>query len=220
MAASPPRADATRIAGLHLLADDDPRWPHDVLAQAQAACAGGAAAVQLRAKHCGDREALRLARELRALTAAAGLLLLVNDRFDLALACGADGVHLGQQDLAPGRLPAAARARLLIGRSTHNLEQVQRARSEGVDYLGFGPVFGTRSKASAYPARGVEQLAAAARGAAPLPVIAIGGIDAARAALAARAGAAGVAVISAVAAAEDPLRAVRGLVLALRGAAP
>ena len=216
--ASPARAAGSRLIGLHLLADDDPRWRHGARAQATAACAGGAAVVQLRAKHAGDAAALALARELRSLTAAAGLLLVVNDRFDLALACGADGVHLGQDDLPPARLPAAARARLLVGRSTHSLEQVRRARAEGVDYLGFGPVFGTSSKASPWSPRGCEALAEAVRSAAPLPVIAIGGIDAERAAEAARAGAAGVAVISAVAAAADPLRAVRELVLGLREA--
>jgi len=202
-----------------VLADDDPRWKQDALAQARAACAGGAAVVQLRAKRATDREALRLARAIRALTRAAGLLFVMNDRFDLALASGADGVHLGQDDLPPARLPAAVRARLLVGRSTHTLEQVARAQGEGVDYLGFGPVFGTRSKESAWTARGPELLAEAVRRAAPRPLIAIGGIDRARAAEAMRAGAAGVAVISAVAAAADPLKAVRELAQALRGAA-
>jgi thiamine-phosphate pyrophosphorylase len=207
--------DPKRVAGLHVLADDDPRWRNRVLAQARAACAGGAAVVQLRAKHATDREALALAREIRELTRKAGLLFVLNDRFDLALASGADAVHLGQDDFPPARIPASARAALLVGRSTHTLEQVQRARGEGVDYLGFGPVFGTTSKESAYSARGAALLAKAVECAGGLPVIAIGGIDAARAAEAAKAGAAGVAVISAVADALDPERAVRELVSGL-----
>jgi thiamine-phosphate diphosphorylase len=209
------RRNRERFAGLHVLADDDPRWRHAPLAQARAACTGGAAVVQLRAKHATDRDALALAREIRDLTRAAGLLFVMNDRFDLALASGADGVHLGQDDFPPARVPADARARLLVGRSTHTLEQVRRARGESVDYLGFGPVFGTTSKESAYTARGAVLLARAVECAGELPVIAIGGIDAARAAEAAKAGATGVAVISAVANADDPERAVRALVRAL-----
>ena len=119
-----------RLAGLHVLADDDPRWPRDPVAQAEAACAGGAAVVQLRCKRATDGEALRLAGAVRARTRAAGVLFVVNDRFDLALAAEADGVHLGQEDLPPARLPAAARERLLVGRSTHTLAQARAAARE------------------------------------------------------------------------------------------
>jgi thiamine-phosphate pyrophosphorylase len=207
---------SARVTGLHVLADDDPRWRLDPPAQAAAACAGGASVVQLRAKRAGDREVLRWAREIRAATRAAGVLFFVNDRFDLALLCEADGVHLGQDDLPPARLPAAARARLLVGRSTHTLEQARAARDEAVDYAAFGPVFGTGSKASEFAPRGLRLVAEAARAVAPLPLVAIGGIDLARAAEVRAAGAAGVAVISAVAGADDPVAATRALVAALR----
>jgi thiamine-phosphate pyrophosphorylase len=210
-----------RLAGLYVLADDDPRWRRDPPAQAAAACAGGAAVVQLRAKRAGDRQALAWAREIRALTRDAGALFFVNDRFDLALLAGADGVHLGQDDLPPGRLPASARARLLVGLSTHTLEQARAARAEPLDYAAFGPVFGTHSKDSPYPPRGVAQLAEVARLLAPLPLVAIGGIDLANAPALRAAGAAGAAVISAVAGAEDPVAATRALCAALRAdAAP
>jgi thiamine-phosphate pyrophosphorylase len=199
-----------------VLADDDPRWGRDPVSQARAACAGGAAAVQLRAKRATDREALAWAREIRAVARAHGTLFFVNDRFDLALAAGADGVHLGQDDLPPGALPAAARARLLVGLSTHSLDQVRDAGAAPVDYVAFGPVFGTASKDSPWAARGLALLEDAARLAAPRPLVAIGGIDLARAPACARAGAAGVAVISAVAAAPDPEAAARALVAALR----
>ena len=126
---------AARWAGLHVLCDDDPRWPHDVVAQARAACAGGAAVVQLRAKHATDTTALAWARELRAITREAGAALVVNDRFDLALAAGADGVHLGQTDLPPDVVPDEVRARLAIGRSTHTLDEARAARDEPVDYV-------------------------------------------------------------------------------------
>ena len=207
-----------RLAGLHVLADDDPRWPRDPLAQAEAACAGGAAVVQLRCKHATDAEALRLARGVRARTRAAGALFFVNDRFDLALAVEADGVHLGQEDL-PARLPAAARARLLVGRSTHTLEQARAAAREDVDYVALGPIFGTASKASPWPARGVALAGETARAVAPLPLVAIGGVDADGARALAAAGVAGVAVISAVAAASDPEAAVRALKSALESGA-
>jgi thiamine-phosphate pyrophosphorylase len=206
---------AERFCGVHVLADDHPRWKRDPVAQARAACAGGAAVVQLRAKHATDREVLAWAREIRALTRAAGTAFVVNDRFDLALLCEADGVHLGQEDVPPGRVPSDVRARLALGRSTHTPEQARAASDEPVAYVAFGPVFGTTSKASPYAARGLEALADVARELSPRPVVAIGGIDAASAGEAARAGARGVAVISAVAAADDPEAATRALVRAL-----
>ncbi len=209
-----------RIAGLHVLIDDDPRWPHGSAAQAEAACAGSAAVIQLRAKHSSDRVVLELAREIRRWTRAVGALFFVNDRFDLALLCEADGVHLGQEDLAPERIPPVARARLLVGRSTHTLEEVRCAVVAGADYVAFGPVFETTSKATSHVPCGIAALAAAVYAAAPQPVIAIGGIDAERAAAAARAGAAGAAVISAVAEAQNPQAAVRALAQALSAAHP
>lgn len=209
-----PRPSDGRLRGLFVLADDDPRWRNAPAAQARAACEGGARVVQLRAKYGTDRETLALAAEIRAVTRACDALFFLNDRFDLALLAGADGVHLGQDDLPPARLPAAARARLLVGRSAHTLEQARAACAEPVDYIAFGPVFGTTSKESRYQARGVAMLVEAARIVAPRPLVAIGGIEAARAGEAMRAGAVGVAVISAVAGAADPVAATRALVAA------
>jgi len=212
----PGRAAAGRIAGLHVLADDDPRWPRD---PARAACEGGASVVQLRAKHATDRQALAWARAIGALVRQAGALFFVNDRFDLALLAGADGVHLGQEDLPPARLPAEARARLLVGRSTHTLAQAEGAAAEAADYVAFGPLFGTVSKRTPWAAVGLEALAQVVRRVAPRPVVAIGGIDAAGAAAAREAGAAGVAVIGAVAGAPDAREATRALAAAFAGAA-
>ena len=140
----------------------------------------------------------------------------MNDRFDLALLCDADGVHLGQLDAAQGDLPEAARA-LAIGRSTHTLEQARSAAEEAVDYVAFGPVFATKSKESEYGERGLAALAQAAAAVAPLPMIAIGGIDAANAAKVVGAGAAGAAVIGAIAASEQPERAAATLAAILAG---
>ncbi len=214
-----PAPSEARLAGLHVLADDDARWSRDPVSQAEAACAGGAAVVQLRAKRTPDREVLHWARAIRRLTREAGALLIVNDRFDLALLAEADGVHLGQDDLPPACLPAAARARLLVGRSTHSLDQAREACREPVDYVACGPVFGTRSKDTPYAARGLELLGEVARACAPRPVVAIGGIEAGNLPAVLEAGAAGAAVISAVAAAPDPLAATRRLVGLWRAAA-
>lgn len=212
--------DPRRLHGLHVLADDDPRWPHDPCEQAEAACRGGAAVVQLRCKHSPDRRTLAWGKTIRSETRKSGTLFLVNDRFDLALALDADGVHLGQDDLSPHRIPAAARDRLLVGYSTHTLEQARSARQENVDYLALGPIFGTTSKESPWPAPGLSGLRAAACAVAPLPLIAIGGIDCERAGEIVRAGASGAAVISAVAASADPVAATRLLVEALAAAEP
>jgi thiamine-phosphate pyrophosphorylase len=201
---------------VHVLADDDPRWSRGPVEQARAACAGGAAVVQLRCKHSTDRETLACARAIRALTRTSRVLFVVNDRFDLALLADADGVHLGQDDLPPAQIPEELRKRLLVGRSTHTLAQVRAARAEPVDYIAFGPVYGTRSKTSAHAARGIARLRRCARLVAPTPLVAIGGIDAERAAQVAEAGADAIAVISAVAAAEDMQAATRDLVAAVR----
>ena len=209
------RAPPAKIRGLHVLADDDPRWARDPVEQARAACAGGAAVVQLRCKRATDRQLLAWAAAIRALTRASEALFFVNDRFDLAVLADADGVHLGQHDLPPARIPKAVRERLLIGRSTHTLDQARVACGEPVDYVAFGPVYGTRSKQSPYDARGLAQLEECARLVAPRPLVAIGGIDARGAAEVATAGAAGIAVISAVAAADDMEAATRKLVAAL-----
>lgn len=206
-----------RFDGVFVLADDDPRWKHGPVEQARAACAGGARVVQLRAKHAGDRETLRWAEEIRALTREAGVGFFVNDRFDLALAADADGVHLGQDDLPPGDLPAVARERLLLGCSTHTLDQLHATARSAPDYLAFGPVFGTRSKESRYSARELPLLREAVQAASDRPLVAIGGIDVDNAADVAAAGATGAAVISAVADADDPVSAVRGLVAAFSG---
>ena len=198
--------------GLHVLVDDDPRWQRDPVEQARAACAGGAAVVQLRVKHAGDQQTLTWGRAIRSLTRQRDARFVMNDRFDLALACEADAVHLGQTDLPPRALPPAARKVLAVGRSTHDLDQARAARQEAVDYVAFGPLFGTTTKESEYSERGLEALARVVAAVSPLPVVAIGGIDAARVASVVAAGASGLAVISAVAAAFDPEAAVRELV--------
>jgi thiamine-phosphate pyrophosphorylase len=205
------------FSGLHVLADDDPRWKHDPIAQARAACAGGARVVQLRAKRATDSRALAWAREIRALSRAAGVAFVVNDRVDLALACEADAVHLGQDDLPPADARRIAPG-LAIGRSTHDAGQLARALDEPIDYVAYGPLFGTASKDTGYDARGLAALREIASHCGALPLVAIGGIDASNCAAARAAGAHGIAVISAIAQAADPVAAVREIAAAFERA--
>ena len=176
----------------------------------RAALRGGAPAIQLRMKDAPAREMAALARTLLAETREAGALLFINDRVDVALATGADGAHVGQDDL-----PAAAARRIappgfLIGVSAETVELARRAAEDGADYVGVGPVHATGSKADAGAAVGlgrITEVASAVR----IPVVGIGGIAIGNAPAVIRAGAAGVAVISAVMRADDPEAAVRAL---------
>jgi thiamine-phosphate pyrophosphorylase len=150
--------------------------------------------VQLRLKNLSTAELIDEGQPFRDLCARSGVTFVVNDDVDAALALDADGVHLGQGDEGAERARAAG---LLLGRSASTVEE---ARSADADYLGAGPVWATPSKLDAEPPIGVEGLAAICA-AVHVPVVAIGGIDAANAAACIRAGAAGVAVIRA---ASDP----------------
>ncbi|HEX5724986.1 MAG TPA: thiamine phosphate synthase [Longimicrobiaceae bacterium] len=204
---------ASRLA---LVVVTDPGVPagRTVPAVVRAALRGGAPAVQLRVKEGSARELVELAGALRAETRAAGALLFVNDRVDVALAAGADGAHVGENDL-----PVAAARRLsppgfLLGVSAATPEAARRAERDGADYVGVGPVYATASKADAGEAVGVERVAAVAA-AVRIPVVGIGGITVASAGEVARAGAAGVAVISAVMRADDPEAAARALLAAV-----
>jgi len=178
----------------------------------RAALAGGADAVQLRDKEAGGGELYRVALEALKLMRKGGgsPLFLVNDRVDVALAAGADGVHLGQEDL-----PASAARRILgegavLGVSAGSVEEARAAEEEGADYLGVGPIFPTPSKPDAGEPLGLEGLRAIRR-VVNIPLVAIGGINEENLEEVFEAGADGVAVISAVASAPDLEEAVRRL---------
>lgn len=186
---------------------------------AQALLEAGAGALQLRLKHATAREILAIAAWARPLTRAHHAALVINDRLDLALAADADAVHLGQDDMPLARARELAAGRLQVGISTHNVAQVEAACQGGADYLGFGPVFATGTKANPDPVVGLTGLAAAVQAAsrwrdvavaaptAPVPVVAIGGISLATIAAVAATGAAGACVISAVNGAASPQHA-------------
>jgi thiamine-phosphate pyrophosphorylase len=175
--------------------------------------------IQLRTKHANDRQCLEWAREIRALTHESGARFVLNDRYDIALLAEADAVHLGQTDIPPSAIPEDVRKRLAIGRSTHTLEELETTQSEPVDYIAFGPVFGTTSKESEFDARGLEALTTAVRLAAPRPLVAIGGIQNHHLGDLRSAGVGGFAVISGVAGADDPILAARKLMTSFAGTA-
>lgn len=169
---------------------------------------GGAVGIQVREPRLSGRALLDLARALRTPFPPGKGLLLVNDRLDVALASGADGVQLGWRSFDPRSARSLLGPGRLLGVSTHSLEEVRAA--EGADFLIFGPIHETPSKRGLLPARGIEGIRRAVS-ATSLPVVAIGGIDPPRARECARAGASGVACIGAFFSARDPEAAARDL---------
>ena len=173
-----------------------------------------AAAVHLREKDLGGRELLALAQVVGAACRAAGQRFLVNDRIDVAVACGADGVHLPSAGVPPREARRLLGPGRLVGVSCHGEEDVRRAREGGADFATFGPVHATPSKLAYGPPLGLGALTRAAQ--LGLPLIALGGVDTENAAEARASGAHGVAVIRAWLAAADPATAVAALSRAVR----
>jgi thiamine-phosphate pyrophosphorylase len=200
------------VPRLILVTDRQATAGRDLVAVVTAALDAGLPAVQLRERDLPGRPLLALAETLRTATARTGALLFVNDRVDVALAVGADGVHLGGGSMP---VPAAREilgAAALVGVSTHAAAEVAEAAEAGADFAFFGPVWATPSKTG--PPQGEARLAEAAR-AARIPVLAIGGADVDRAPAVVAAGAAGMAVIRAILRAADPAAATRALLAAL-----
>ncbi len=183
--------------------------------------AAGPCMLQIRGKGCNAAQLAAIARAVLPLARATGVPLCVNDRLDVALAVGADAVHLGQDDLPLGDARHVARGRLLIGISTHDAEQARVAVAGGADYLGFGPIFATMTKTNPDRVVGTALLRDVATGiAAGIPVVAIGGIALRHVSELAAAGAAAAALIGAIDGAPDPTtagRAVNAAFAAARG---
>jgi thiamine-phosphate pyrophosphorylase len=204
-----------QVRGYYAILDAAPASLEDdgaLLDQARRLLAGAPCCLQLRAKEAGARAMLRAARRLVPLCREHRVPFCVNDRLDVAVAAGADVVHLGQDDLPLAdalKLRAElGRPDLVVGFSTHNREQALAAAAQGADYLGFGPVFATASKLNPDPVVGLEALAQVCR-AVSVPVVAIGGVGLAAVPAVAASGAASVALISAIAGAADPAAAGR-----------
>jgi thiamine-phosphate pyrophosphorylase len=191
------------VCGAH--PDAGGRSQNDLPSLLRAAITGGVDVVQLREKHLPDEELVSLARAAGALCARLGALLIVNDRPRVALEAGADGVHVGQEDMPVAEVRELVGPELLIGLSTHSQAQIDASDASVVDYIGVGPIHETPTKPGR-PAVGVELIRYAAAHA-PVPFFAIGGLDASNLTEALDAGAARACVLRAITGAEDPARA-------------
>jgi thiamine-phosphate pyrophosphorylase len=183
------------------------------VALAAACLAGGARLLQLRDKDESSAGVTGLAQRIVAAAHAAGAKVIVNDRADIALLSGADGVHVGQGDLPVAAVRALVGRTAIVGVSTHDREQIDAALAGDASYVAVGPVFGTATKDTGYAPRGLDLVRyAAGRG---KPIVAIGGITLARAEEVAAAGASALAVISDILVGSDPAARVRAFLARL-----
>lgn len=204
----PPRP-LVEVLRLCLVTDSTLCGERGVLAVVEAAVRGEVSCVQLREKALDTRTFVERARALKAWLAPRRVPLIINDRVDIALACGADGVHVGQSDMSPEDVRRFM-PRGLVGLSVESLAQLPAAERAPVDYYGISPVFATATKQDAARALGLDGLRTI-RARTTRPLVAIGGIHVGNAAAVMAAGADGLAVVSAVCAAEDPASAARAL---------
>ncbi len=210
---------------LTVITDEALARPRALVEVVREALAAGAPTIQLRLKEANARELLEAAQTFMPIVRSAGALFIINDRLDVALAAGADGVHLGPDDppvadaraVAADRLGAVADA-FIVGYSVDTPDGAARAEAEGADYLGVGAVYATENKSDAGEVIGLEGLRSVIE-AVSIPVVAIGSITPERAGAVAETGACGSAVIGAVMGAPDPAEAVRALLLPFGGAA-
>jgi len=219
---TPHLADRLRLI---VITDEELVWPRALSDVVRVALAAGAPTIQLRLKGASARELLVAALTLIPIVRSAGGLFIVNDRLDVALAAGADGVHLGPDDpsvldaraVAAETLGAAADG-FILGYSVDTPDAAARAEAEGADYLGVGAVYATANKSDAGDIIGLEGLKQVVE-AVSIPVVAIGGITPERANAVAETGACGTAVIGAVMGSREPAEAVRALLSPLGGPA-
>jgi thiamine-phosphate pyrophosphorylase len=200
---------------LYTIADTLGRAELSFIDLAEKLCAGGARLLQLRVKDLPTRDFLATAQEVRGICRRYNCLLIINDRADIALAVDADGVHVGQEDLPLAAARKVLGSSKIVGVSTHDPQQAVEAERGGADYIGFGPLFGTNTKATGYTARGLDQLREI-RKLVALPIVAIGGVTAERAPSALAAGANAVAMISDLVLASDVTAKVRETLQALK----
>ena len=188
---------------LLLYAVTDQAWVGEqtLYQQVEAALQGGVTCVQLREKNLGEADFLQEAKDICALCRRHGVLFIVNDNVDIALACGADGIHVGQEDMAAGEVRRRVGGDMIIGVSVHTVEEARQAVRDGADYLGLGAVFPTNTKTD------VEQMPnetlRAICEAVDVPIVAIGGINRDNLLRLSGSGVDGVALVSAIFSAED-----------------
>jgi thiamine-phosphate pyrophosphorylase len=194
---------ADRFFHLYLVTDRHRTAGRPLLEVIEAALRGGVDAVQLREKDLSGGALFELAGQLRELTRRHGARLLINDRIDIALAVGADGVHLPVDSFAPTDARRLLGNDALIGASTHTVEQARAAASGGADFIVFGPLFDTPSKRAFGAPVGLDALTQVTK-AVTVPTFAIGGLAVDRVPMVRRCGAAGIAVVAAILEADDP----------------
>lgn len=200
MTANPPVKEIIR--GLYAIADTTYARPRAIGKTAEALIKGGARVIQLRAKDLPGGEMLKAAAALRSLTIKTGAVFIVNDRIDIAVISGADGVHLGQDDIPIEDCRRLLGSSVIIGISTRNLMEAKRAEASGADYISFGPIFPTKTKKDASTPKGLQGLREIA-GKISLPITAIGGITGENVETVLRAGADAAAIISDILTAPD-----------------
>lgn len=211
-----PFRPGTEAPRLYLITDRSLTGRRGFFDTIEAALRGGVRLVQLREKDLGAGELLALASRLKGLTSRYNALLLVNDRVDVALASGADGVHLGTKGFSPADARRLIGEDGLIGVSTHSLKEAVDAEAGGADFITFGPVYHTPSKAAYGEPVGLPALRETS-GAVDIPIFALGGVKAGLAAGAVSSGAWGVALISAVMASPEPERAASEIISEIAG---
>lgn len=203
------------VPRLHVITDETVQDRYGHVALARFALTGGADAVQFREKRpWTTRQLLDVGRAVAAVCREANAVAVIDDRADVALGAQAGGLHLGRNDLDVATARRILGRAVLIGGTANSYDEAMAVADTDVDYLGVGPVYGTRSKASPAPVMGLETLARIALGTSK-PVVAIGGITAARIPETMQAGAHGIAVLSDVVVADDPVRATRACCAAL-----
>jgi thiamine-phosphate pyrophosphorylase len=195
---------------LYLVTDRGLAKGRSTLDIVRAAVRGGVTCVQLREKECSAREFIEEALAVRDFLKERGVPLIINDRVDVALAVGADGVHLGQTDMPLKTAQKILGDSMIIGISAESLEDAVEAEKGGADYLGVSPIHATPTKTDTAPPLGLEGLRAIRR-AVKLPLVGIGGLNRENAADVIRSGGDGVAVVSAIVSAGDPAGAARNL---------
>lgn len=205
-----PSASLSDRLGLVVITDAELALPRPLLDVVEEALRAGAPTIQLRDKRSGAAELFEAAWALRELTHEAGALLFINDRLDVALAVGADGVHLGPDDVPVGAVRASVPRDFLIGASTDDPGVARRLAAAGADYIGCGTVYETRTKPDAGRLIGLDGLQRVATAVA-IPVIGIGGVSVELSAEVAGTSASGIAVIGAVMSANDVGSAVSQL---------
>lgn len=204
---------------LYLVTDPVLCGPRGVVETCRLALEAGVGTVQLRDKNASTRDMLRVAGELMELCSKAGALFVVNDRVDVAMACGAHGVHLGQEDMPVSTARKLLGDSAVVGASVRTAGEARAARDGGADYLGANLVFATETKTDLGTPLGLSGIARL-KAATSLPLVAIGGIKPSNAGEVRSAGADGIAVVSAVMAADNVPEAVRELLKSTGGSTP